>query len=538
MRLFAWAVGLCSRWLVLVSVVLLLQACASILNADDGSTYNSLDGRRSAVVQQGSVTVDGRPGTHKYEGILKPGVSFSSDGSRVAYVGVRSGKHYIVVDNEEYGPYDGIATSGLHISPAGKRIAAEVVVGERWRMWVDGTTGRDYDGLMASGPAFSPDEAHIAYGARTGKSWAMVVDGVEQDAVDTILDGGIAFTSAGSAYLGFKSKDGWRVRTGQWTGEAFEALNKPGILTVPQRDSVAYIGRRNGKASVCIDAQCDQPFPLIGTLVNVDSGGFGEGFMQALLWGVVGGVAGGLTGANVPMPFVGSGPSTRLAIYASIVFSPDGRHRAYVAFDTVPKLVIDNVIVADLAAGAQPSWMQFDDSSGVLMYRLANDAALHGVAVPPGTEVPGEFNTPADPVRATVLAALGGFGDRKLLLASKAPPNDVLKLRVLADIPLHDEVLGYAVGDGSGALVFAQSGIYVRNEHSSRDSRSRAYFVPYATLARSPRATAHPAFEVVLTPDVVVQIASMPVSKNSLIEFVETLKLRLAQVIDVPAPAR
>jgi hypothetical protein len=235
-----------------------------------------------------------------------------------------------------------------------------------------------------------------------------------------------------------------------------------------------------------------------------------------------------------------------------VAFSPDGRHHAYTVFDTVPKLVIDNAVVAEFGVGAQVGWMQFDDSSGVLMYRLAGDPALRAVAVPggappeaetaapseaglavgnagtgalvfvdrryvgiapqkvgvragphqvrlvapaylavesrvdvsPGAEVPVEFNASPEPTRAAVLAAIAALNDAYLPLASKLAPNDVLKLRAVVDVPIHDEVLGYATGSGSGALVFAQSGVYVRNENSSRDFQSRAYFVPYATLAR------------------------------------------------------
>jgi hypothetical protein len=43
---------------------------------------------------------------------------------------------------------------------------------------------------------------------------------------------------------------------------------------------------------------------------------------------------------------------------------------------------------------------------------------------------------------------------------------------------------------------------------------------------------------VALTPDVEVNVAGMSISKNRLIEFVEALKVRLAQVMEAAPPAR
>ena len=116
-----WTQALCR--IVTLAALLALQACTSILHVPDGARYQSDDGNRLALVQQGRVVLDGQPQASVFDGVANSGVNFSPDGRRVAYIGMRGSKYFLVVDGREYGPFDGIAQAGVQFSPSGKRLS-------------------------------------------------------------------------------------------------------------------------------------------------------------------------------------------------------------------------------------------------------------------------------------------------------------------------------------------------------------------------------------------------------------------------------
>lgn len=578
--------------LVTLAALLALQACTSILHVPDGARYQSDDGNRLALVQQGRVVLDGQPQASVFDGVANSGVNFSPDGRRVAYIGMRGSKYFLVVDGREYGPFDGIAQAGVQFSPSGKRLSLYVVRDDRWQVWLDGALSPPYDGII-SYPVYSRDESRVAFGARNGQAWSLVVDGVEQQPVKGLLDN-FGFTASGELYAAYQLADGFRVRIGDRTSESFTAINKPGLIRSASGRAIAFIAARGQEVFVCVDLVCGPPHRQIGTRVLVDRSIFGDNFWKALGAGVVLGLVSGQAVS------VSGGGSAHYTIVGSVVFSPDDRHHAYVASDTADVIVIDGS-AARLAVppGQTVESMRFDDSSQVLMARVSGDPSRVLVAPVPGAprydgagagavatlrltlpaadtlvfvngrfaglspstlqvpagplvlrvQAPGRLakevpvnaapgqeltvvlDAPDDPVRAAVQSAIVKFDDPKLPLAAKAKRDHIWRGRILAQVPHSEEVIGVALyGAGADALIFGESAIYVHNEFSSRSNQPQSYVVDYADFARRPLPTDHRFGALTLAPGVVLKTAGMSLSKDRLIQFLELLRSELAAV--------
>ena len=125
------------------------------------------------------VVVDGVEGK-EYDGIVTGGgPRFSPDSQHVAYVAGRGEKRFVVVDGVEGKEYDGTGENTLIFSPDSQRVAYEAVRGGKHFVVVDGEEGQEYDGIVGGAPRFSPDSQHVAYVAVRGGKVFVVVDGVE-----------------------------------------------------------------------------------------------------------------------------------------------------------------------------------------------------------------------------------------------------------------------------------------------------------------------------------------------------------------------
>ena len=498
-----------------------LQACSSLLHVPDGATYRSADAQHAAVVRQGRVVVDGRPGTPQFDGIADGGVVLSRDGKRVAYVGMRGSKTFLVVDDREHGPFDAIARDGVQMSADGRRVALKLVRDGRWHLWLDGDLSKPYDGIAVGHPQFSADEKRVAYAALSGTTWMLVQDGVERPLGQNLLAEDFGFTADGELYAAYRQADGWRVRVGEASSDAFDAINKPGLMQSADRRATAFIARKGQQVFVCVNLVCGRAHRGVGARVQVDSSSFGDELFKAVLIGAVSGLAGLPASATNPLlttPVGGGGGHT--IIVGSVVFSPDNRHHAYVATDEGDAIMLDGAAAVPVPAGKPVDWMRFDDSSQVLMYRTAGSGTLQAAPLPgaprhegagagdparaasvnlrlpdgdavvfvdgrfagvsprrlsltagehvlrvqapgrasrsvtanaaPGQDLAVDLDAAADPVRAAVSATIARFNEPKLPAAAKARPDELLRGRVLAQVPLSEEVLGIAA-HGAGA---------------------------------------------------------------------------------------
>ena len=578
---------------VTAAVLLALQACTSILHVSDGARYQSPDGNRSALVQQGRVVLDGQPDAVVFDGITNSGVNFSPDGRRVAYIGMRGSKNFLVVDGREFGPFDGVSQAGVLFSAGGKHLSLYLVRDDRWHVWLDGMLSPPYDGVISANPVYSRDESRVAYAVRRGQAWSMVLDGVEQPPVKSVLDD-FGFTAGGELYAAYQLADGWRVRIGERSSEPFDAIGKPGLIRSGSGRALAFIAIRGQQVFVCVDLVCGPPHRKVGTRVLIDRSIFGDNFWKLLGAGVVLGLVGG-QGVSVS-----GGGSASYAIVGSVVFSPDDRHHTYVASDPADVIVIDGGAArVDVPTGQSVESMKFDDSSQVLMYRLSGDpsrvlaapvpgaprhdgagassaatlslklpdanllvfvdgryaglspstlqvvAGAHvlrvqapgrvgkelQVNIAPGQELTVSLDAAAEPIRAAAQSAIAKFNDPKLPLAFKTQRDHVWRGRIMAQVPHSEEVIGVALyGAGADAVIFGESAIYVHNSSSLRSAWPQSYVVSYADFARRPLPTDHRFGELTLAPGVVLRTGGMSLAKERLIEFLELLRSELAAV--------
>jgi len=73
-------------------------------------------------------------------------LAFSKDGSRLAYVGRKSGKDFVVADGAAGAPYD--AVGNLAFTPDGRHVVYTARRGGKSLVVVDGAGGREYDGFL------------------------------------------------------------------------------------------------------------------------------------------------------------------------------------------------------------------------------------------------------------------------------------------------------------------------------------------------------------------------------------------------------
>jgi hypothetical protein len=148
----------------------------------------SPDGKRvaCAVRKEGKllVVIDGVAGP-AFEGTLGSRVIFSADGKHVAYVLRHNGKYVVVADGVPGPEYEHVYEPAL--SPDGGRVAYMAQLGwHRAAAVVDGKPGPEYDTVCEL--RLSPDGQRVTYRAFQGKKQLVIVDGVPGPEYDGALD--------------------------------------------------------------------------------------------------------------------------------------------------------------------------------------------------------------------------------------------------------------------------------------------------------------------------------------------------------------
>ena len=120
-------------------------------------------------------------------------LSFAPDGSRYAYAAeLEKDKWVVVVDGVIHGPggpwkdgkgrtYQKLGKRTPNLSTDGQRVAWVGVQEEGWKVVVDGVESPTYDIVQRSALEFSPDGRHVSYCAQRQGKKMIVVDGIEID---------------------------------------------------------------------------------------------------------------------------------------------------------------------------------------------------------------------------------------------------------------------------------------------------------------------------------------------------------------------
>jgi hypothetical protein len=230
---------------------------AGIVFSPDGShlAYSAQSGGKWMVVADG---VEGKP----YDGIVEPGILFSDDGRRMAYI-ADAGKKRLVVDGVEGKACDGIGKEGQFFSPDGQHIAYGAKAGEKWMVVVDGAEGKPYDLIGQDGPVFSPDSRRLAYVGETAKKRVVVVDGVESKSYDGASNPVFSPDSRRLAYIaGLGGK--MLVVVDGVEGKLYDSVGNKGLTFSPDSRRVAYVAGIGDRWAVVLDGIEDKPYAGIG----------------------------------------------------------------------------------------------------------------------------------------------------------------------------------------------------------------------------------------------------------------------------------
>jgi hypothetical protein len=254
---------------IIVSVVLIANGCASssFVKAKAGD-YMSPDGSSSGVITEEpyQVAIDGLTDNRPLEAIAKPGVVFSADGRRWAYLAIRESKVVLVVDGKEYGTYDNYIPGSLAFDNIHSRLGFLGKRGEKWMVVIDGQESPAYDNVTLSSPRFSPDGSRYAYVAKRDDHWIIVVDGKEGAAYANLGSNSPVFSPDGSriAYAA-KRDDKWMIVVDGQESAAYDNVGSNSPVFSPDSSRIAYAAKSDGKWMIVVDGQESPAYDDVGS---------------------------------------------------------------------------------------------------------------------------------------------------------------------------------------------------------------------------------------------------------------------------------
>jgi hypothetical protein len=230
------------------------------------------------------------------------------------------------------------------VSPDSTHLAYVATTGNKWFVVVDGKAGKQYDDIGGYSLAFSPDSTHFGYAASRGNKWFVVLDGKEGKEYDFIA-GGLVFSPDGRhlAYVASTGNKNFVVLDEKEGREEYDGIGGYSLAFSPDSTHFGYAASRGNKWFVVVDGKEGKEYDGIG----------GYSFYFSYKGSVVENKKEIKKDALAPRPIIPSGkmsqrPTTLPIIYVNfarmgnkwlydalikdaLVFSPDGRHLAYVA---------------------------------------------------------------------------------------------------------------------------------------------------------------------------------------------------------------
>jgi len=158
-------------------------------------------GRHTAqVIRRGDrqlVLRDGRP-EPEYDRVGE--ISFSEDGSSLAYEARRGEERFLVVDGQELPLKATIFPGSLKLGPDNRRLALVAQAGSQWQVLVDGCPGPPFDFIFTDSLKFSPDGRRFGYLALKEAKLQVVVDHIIRRELDILAEGAEVLADTLSLY--------------------------------------------------------------------------------------------------------------------------------------------------------------------------------------------------------------------------------------------------------------------------------------------------------------------------------------------------
>lgn len=316
----------------------------------------SADGQHTAYIAgRGDyqyAVIDGKPGP-QYGAVAN--ISFSADGKRVVYAGLKTNKQCVVVlDGVEGAEYEAIIADSPLMSLSGTSVAYGARKDGKWRVWLNGKEGSDYDRLghlvlssngatcvyqarrggsavtvingLAGPPqegtgsiAVSPDGKRVAYVAWKEQKCRVVVDNKPGIPSDGLVEDSLGFSPDGKRFAYKVGLGGKRVAVIDGKpGPEFDGMAKGPMVWSSDGKRVGYQARRSNEWLVVIDAKessLHEGLSLNSPVFGPDGKSVAFGVVKADRWTYV------INNTNTPA----------YDALGSIAFSQDGRHVAYSA---------------------------------------------------------------------------------------------------------------------------------------------------------------------------------------------------------------
>jgi len=249
-RQLAYAASAGEKWLIL------LDGKEQGPYQQVGQPVFSPDGQHLAYVAmlpdgQRAVLLDGKPGK-PCEMVFEGTIVFSPDRRRMAYGARRANGWFLVVGDQELGPYEFLgSSSGFQFSPDGSRLAFAALVSKKWCVVLDGRPQPACDNL---GPlAFSPDGKRVAYAAvhkdSQKETWRVVADGKPGNSFDAIGHQTLLFSPDGK-HLAYAAQTGaeWCVVLDGKSGPSYDGIGQ--VKFSPNSQVLAYVAKRKSTEAV------------------------------------------------------------------------------------------------------------------------------------------------------------------------------------------------------------------------------------------------------------------------------------------------
>jgi hypothetical protein len=183
------------------------------------------------------------------EGLL----TFAADTGKLAYVGVRTDRKWLVLsDDKECGVYDTVAY--LEFTPKGKHLVWTAKIDNGWVVFRDGVKGRKFEELDSE--TLSPNCEQFAYRAKRAGKWLVVLGETECKAYDGVGEDSLIFTGD-SQHIAYVAGDRGKflVVIDTTESERYDGLQAGSLIASPDGRFVAYQVTRHGLSVLRVNKQ-------------------------------------------------------------------------------------------------------------------------------------------------------------------------------------------------------------------------------------------------------------------------------------------